>query len=96
MLKVYNFKEKYINSFPSINHIDNTCRVQTVNKQNNEVLYDILVKMKETTGYGMILNTSMNDAGEPIVNTPQEAIKLLFNTELDYLVIGNYILQKNN
>jgi carbamoyltransferase len=96
MLKVYNFKDKYINAFPSINHIDNTCRVQTVNKQNNEVLYDILVKMKETSGYGMILNTSMNDAGEPIVNTPQEAIKLLSNTELDYMVIENYILQKNN
>jgi len=95
MLKVFKFKKKFINAFPSINHVDGTCRVQTVNEQNNLLLYKLLMKMKETTGYGMILNTSMNDAGEPIVNTPIEAIKLLNSTELDFLVLDNYILRKN-
>jgi carbamoyltransferase len=94
MLKVFKFKNEYKNIFPSINHIDNTCRIQTVNKENNPYFYKLLLKMKEKTGYGIILNTSMNDAGQPIVNTPQQAIDLLLKTDLDYLIVDNYIIKK--
>ena len=57
-------------------------------------LYPLLEEMKKRTGYGMVLNTSMNVAGEPIVNTPEEAINLLNNSESDYMVMGDFVVGK--
>jgi carbamoyltransferase len=94
MLKVFKIKDKYKNIFPAIIHVDNSCRVQTVSKENNPDFYKLLLSIKERSGHGIILNTSMNDAGEPIINTPEEAIRLFKKTKIDVMVLEDYILKK--
>ena len=69
-------------------------RVQTVTKNLNKRYYDLISKFKEKTGCPVIVNTSFNVRGEPIVNTPSDAFNCFMGTELDYLVIGNCILNK--
>jgi len=94
MLKVFQIKDKYKHTFPAICHIDGSCRVQTVSEENNPVFYRLLKEIKNKSGYGLILNTSMNDVGEPIINKPSEAVNLFRKTELDVMVMGKYILKK--
>ena len=79
---------------PAVTHVDYSARVQTVTKETNNRYYDLLVKFKEKTGCPVIVNTSFNVRGEPIVNTPTDAFNCFMGTELDYLVIGNCILNK--
>ena len=79
---------------PAITHVDYSARVQTVNKNTNERYYDLILKFKEKTGCPVLVNTSFNVRGEPIVNTPTDAFNCFMGTELDYLVIGNCILDK--
>ena len=83
-------------SIPAVTHVDYTARVQTVTKDNNSRFYDLISKFKEKTGCPIIINTSFNVRGEPIVNTPSDAFNCFMGTELDYLVIGNSILDKND
>jgi carbamoyltransferase len=79
---------------PAVTHVDYSARVQTVSKINNNRYYDLISKFKEKTGCPVIVNTSFNVRGEPIVNTPIDAFNCFMGTELDYLVIGNCILDK--
>ncbi len=79
---------------PAVTHVDYSARVQTVKKDNNKRYYDLISKFKEKTGCPVIVNTSFNVRGEPIVNTPTDAFNCFMGTELDYLVIGNCILDK--
>ena len=79
---------------PAVTHVDYSARIQTVTKQNNERYYDLISKFKEKTGCPLIVNTSFNVRGEPIVNSPNDAFNCFMGTELDYLVIGNCILDK--
>ena len=81
---------------PAVTHVDYSARVQTVRKNTNKRYYDLILKFKEKTGCPVIVNTSFNVRGEPIVNTPTDAFNCFMGTELDYLVIGNCILDKNN
>ncbi|MDA9604047.1 carbamoyltransferase [Candidatus Pelagibacter sp.] len=80
---------------PATTHVDYTARIQTINKETNKTYYDLISKFKEKTGCPVIVNTSFNVRGEPIVNTPTDAFNCFMGTELDYLVIGNCILDKN-
>jgi carbamoyltransferase len=80
---------------PAITHIDYSARIQTVTKNTNKKYYDLISKFKEKTNCPVIVNTSFNVSGEPIVNTPSDAYNCFMGTELDYLVIGNCILDKN-
>ena len=80
---------------PAVTHVDYSARVQTVTKKRNNRYYDLISKFKEKTGCPVIVNTSFNVRGEPIVNTPLDAFNCFMGTELDYLVIGNCILDKN-
>ncbi len=80
---------------PAVTHVDYSARVQTVNKNTNKPYYDLIAKFKEKTGCPVIVNTSFNVRGEPIVNTPTDAFNCFMGTELDYLVIGNCILDKS-
>ena len=80
---------------PAVTHIDYSARVQTVSKNINGRYYDLILKFKELTGCPVIVNTSFNVRGEPIVNTPTDAFNCFMGTELDYLVIGDCILDKN-
>ena len=81
---------------PAVTHVDYSARVQTVHKETNPKFYNLLSKFKELTGCPVIVNTSFNVRGEPIVNTPKDAFNCFMGTELDKLVIGNCILEKKN
>ena len=80
---------------PAITHVDYSARIQTVAKDTNKHFYDLISKFKEKTGCPIIINTSFNVRGEPIVNTPTDAFNCFMGTELDYLVIGDCILDKS-
>ncbi len=81
---------------PAVTHVDYSARIQTVTKETNKYYYDLISKFKEKTGCPVIVNTSFNVRGEPIVNSPTDAFNCFMGTELDYLVIGNCILDKLN
>ena len=80
---------------PAVTHVDYSARVQTVTKNTNSRYYDLISRFKEKTGCPVIVNTSFNVRGEPIVNTPTDAFNCFMGTDLDYLVIGNCILEKS-
>jgi len=82
-------------NIPAVTHVDYSARIQTVTKDNNKCYYDLISKFKEKTGCPVIVNTSFNVRGEPIVNTPTDAFNCFMATELDYLIIGNCILDKS-
>ena len=79
---------------PAVTHVDYSARVQTVSKKTNNRYYDLISKFKEKTSCPVIVNTSFNVRGEPIVNSPTDAFNCFMGTELDYLVIGDCILDK--
>jgi carbamoyltransferase len=81
---------------PSITHIDYSARIQTVHAETNPRYWTLINEFKKQTGYGVVVNTSFNVRGEPIVCTPEDAYKCLMRTEMDFLVVGNYIFDKNN
>ena len=80
---------------PAVTHVDYSARVQTVTKNTNSRYYDLISIFKKKTGCPVIVNTSFNVRGEPIVNTPTDAFNCFMGTELDYLVIGDCILDKS-
>jgi carbamoyltransferase len=90
------FDRLYFNrsDIPAITHIDYSARIQSVNRNTNEKYWDLINEFKNQTGYGVIINTSFNVRGEPIVCTPTDAYKCFLRTEMDYLVIGNYLFDK--
>ena len=81
---------------PSITHIDYSARLQTVHQDTNPRLWKLLNIYKKITGYSVLVNTSFNVRGEPIVNSPEDAYRCFMRTEMDYLIIGNFILDKKN
>ena len=81
---------------PAVTHVDFSARVQTVDEQSNPKLTKLLRAFEQLTGYPLLINTSFNVRGEPIVCTPQDAYRCFMTTNLDLLVLGNYIINKNN
>lgn len=81
---------------PSVTHIDFSARIQTVHKETNPQYHALISAFKEKTGDGLVVNTSFNVRGEPIVCTPEDAYKCLMRTEMDYLVVGNYLFSKKD
>lgn len=81
---------------PSITHIDFSARIQTVHQETNPRYYELIESFRQLTGYGVIVNTSFNVRGEPIVCTPEDAYRCFMRTEMDYLVVGNYLFAKQN
>jgi carbamoyltransferase len=79
---------------PAVTHIDYSARVQTVGKSTNERFWKVIREFKQLTGYGIIINTSFNVRGEPIVCTPFDAFRCFMNTEIDYLVLNNFVFDK--
>ena len=77
-----------------IEKLNYSARIQTVSKLKNKLYYDLILKFREKTGSPVIINTSFNVRGEPIVNSPTDAFRCFMGTELDYLIIGNFILDK--
>jgi carbamoyltransferase len=79
---------------PAVTHVDFSARLQTVNKETNPRFYQLLSAFRELTGTGLIINTSFNVRGEPIVCTPPDAYRCFMNTEMDILVMGNLLFRK--
>jgi carbamoyltransferase len=77
-----------------VTHVDYSARIQTVHKETNPKYYALIVRFKEKTGCPVLVNTSFNVRGEPIVCTPEDAFKCFMGTDLDLLVVGNCLLHK--
>ncbi|OJI07348.1 hypothetical protein BK004_01285 [bacterium CG10_46_32] len=96
MLHTFYVKEEYSSAFPAITHVDGSSRIQTVRRDQNERYYDLLKALEAINGHPMVLNTSFNDKGEPIVCTPQDALRCFFATGMDALAIGDFIVEKSS
>jgi carbamoyltransferase len=81
---------------PAITHVDYSARVQSVNSQQHPIYYDLINEFKKITGYGVIINTSFNVNGEPIVCTPKDAVRCFMKTDMDLLVMNNFLLIKQD
>ena len=80
---------------PAITHIDFSARIQTVHRETNPRYWQLIEAFRQKTGYAVIVNTSFNVRGEPIVCTPEDAYRCFMNTEMDYLVMANYVFKKS-
>lgn len=81
-------------SIAAVTHVDYSARIQTVGRDENPRYWQLLSAVKERTGYGVVVNTSFNVRGEPIVCTPEEAYNCFARTSMDYIVLGNYLIKK--
>ena len=87
-------KVKKPDKIPAVTHVDGTGRLQSVFKDVNPLYYDLINEFYKLTHVPVIINTSMNVMGEPIVNTPEQAHAMILKTDMDYLILGNYIIHK--
>ena len=94
MLKVCDVLPEYKSKLPAITHVDGSARLQTVHKETNPRYHRLITQLGKLTGFPVILNTSFNIMGEPIVESPYDAIRCFFSTGIDCLVIGNFIIKK--
>lgn len=88
-------KEEYRHRLPSITHVDGTARVQSVTPQQEPFIHMLLCEFEKHSGLPVLLNTSFNVAGEPIVESPEDAVSTFLKTEIDVLCIGNYLVMKD-
>ncbi len=95
MLLVAQVRPEHRN-LPAITHVDNSARIQTINRQQDALYYDLIDTFRKKTGCSVIINTSMNVRGEPIVNTPDEAYKCFMRTDMDVLAAGPFLMQKKD
>ena len=95
MLLAMNVRPEWRNKIPSIVHVDGTARVQTVRQDQNERLYRLLKEFDAITGVPVLINTSFNVKGEPIVETPEDAIQCFLTTGIDYLALHDVLMQKS-
>ena len=96
MLIACSVKKKFKDKIGAVVHVDDTCRVQTVEKKLNKKFYRLIEEFNKITNIPILLNTSFNIKGQPMVNNPKEAVDTLLKTNIDYLVIDNYLVSKNN
>jgi carbamoyltransferase len=94
MILAYPFKKEFADQFPSVVHVDGSVRPQTVNKQSNPLYWNMIKSFGDRTGHPIVLNTSFNVRGEPIVSTPLDAVRCFFSTGMDALALGSYIVTK--
>lgn len=94
MLFVHDVKEDKADKIPAVRHVDGTARIQTVNKNQHEKYYELLKAFKQKTGVPVLVNTSFNTLGKPIVCTPRDAIECFWSSPFDALVIGSYVIEK--
>ena len=93
MLMAYPVRPEQQDAIPAVIHVDNTSRIQTVRKENNARYYKLISEFFKLTGVPIVLNTSFND-NEPIVSTPQHAVETFKHTEIDYLAIGDFLIDR--
>jgi len=81
-------------SLPAVTHVDHSARIQSIVREDNAIYYDLIKQFYQKTGCPAIINTSFNVRGEPLVLTPEDAVKCFMRTEMDYLVLGSFLLDK--
>ena len=81
-------------TIPAVTHVDGSARLQTIVRDDHALFYDLIIEFEKLTGCPVIINTSFNVRGEPIVCTPFDAIKCFLRTDMDYLILGNFVLDK--
>ena len=89
-------KVKKPDKIPAVTHVDGTGRLQTVSREANPLYYDLINDFYKITDVPVVVNTSMNVRGEPIVNTPEQAYAMIIKTEMDYIMMGNYMIQRRD
>ncbi len=94
MLFVYNVKEDKADKIPAVRHVDGTARIQTINAKQHPLYHGLLTEFKKLTGVPVLVNTSFNTRGEPIVCTPRDAVECFWTSPFDALVIGSFLLEK--
>ncbi|MEK6153495.1 carbamoyltransferase C-terminal domain-containing protein [Flavobacteriaceae bacterium 3-367] len=94
MLKVCDVLEDKQAVIPAVTHVDGSARLQTVSKELHPLYHQVISELGALTGVPVVLNTSFNIQGEPVVESPKDALRCFYSTGLDYLVIGNYLLSK--
>jgi len=94
MILVFDVRPEKRALVPAITHVDGTGRVQTVSRETNPRYWTLIKEFERLTGVGVVLNTSFNVMGEPIVCQPQEAIECFLSTGIDRLIIGDYLVEK--
>lgn len=93
---LFTFESDKKRVIPSCIHEDHTARVQTIAKEDNPLFYELILEFEKITQVPVLINTSFNVRGEPIVESPTDAIYCFFNTEIDILVLGNFIIEKEH
>jgi carbamoyltransferase len=96
MLVVAETRQNKRDQIPAVVHVDGTARVQTVTQTQNPIYYGLIKRFENITGVPVILNTSFNDAGEPLVESPKDSLKTFLRMNLDHLVIENFFVTKKN
>ena len=94
MLFVYDVRPERAEHIPAVRHVDGTARIQTINRSQHPLYYDLLRAFQARTGVPVLINTSFNTRGEPIVCTPRDAIECFWSSPLDALIIGPFLLEK--
>lgn len=95
MLFVYDVKSDKADKIPAVKHVDGTARIQTINSKQHEAYYNLLKAFKEKTGVPVLVNTSFNTLGKPIVCTPRDAIECFWSQPFDALIIGKFLIEKD-
>ena len=96
MLFIYDVKEDKADQIPAVRHTDGTARIQTINEQQHKDYYDLLKAFERKTGVPVLVNTSFNTLGKPIVCTPRDAVECFWSSPFDALVIGSFIIEKES
>ncbi|MGI8951298.1 MAG: carbamoyltransferase family protein [Chitinophagaceae bacterium] len=94
MLFVYNVKPDKADKIPAVRHVDGTARIQTINRNQHPLYYDLLKEFKKITGVPVLVNTSFNTRSEPIVCSPRDAIECFWTSPFDALIINSFLLEK--
>lgn len=94
MLLVADVQKEKREDIPAVTHVDGSARIQTINRAQNQKYYDLIKAFEQRTGCPVIINTSFNVRGEPIVESPRDALNCFLNTHMDYLIMGNILLDK--
>jgi len=96
MLMVYPIKNEFRKLIPAVTHVDGSGRLQTIRREQNELYYDLIKKFGEYSGIPILINTSFNVRGEPIVCTPEDAYRCMMGTGIDYLVAGKFMIKRED
>jgi carbamoyltransferase len=94
MLFIYDVKEDKADKIPAVRHTDGTARIQTINQQQHKDYYDLLKAFERKTGVPVLVNTSFNTLGKPIVCTPRDAVECFWSSPFDALIIGSFVIEK--